>query len=774
MDPTGNHPLTTHENRPRTTVETLPLIVWMADVDGAATYFNGRWFDYTGLTRAQSFGRGWEDVLHPDDLQPTREGWSRALAAEEAFEFECRLLRRDGQYRWFLIKAEPLFDARGQVTQWTGTCTDIEQQRGAEATKLRVWEDRFRASVEGLIDCFALYTAIRDEAGRIADFRIDDVNQSACHDIELLREEQVGRTLLEILPGHRKSGLFQALCQVVESGEPYHGEDVRYEVDHGATKVSRAMEIRATKLGEGVVAAWRDITRRRQAEQELREREEQLRIVFDQAAVGIAQVGLDGHWLRINRRLCEILGASEQELTARTSRDLTHPEDREADQAQLGRLLAGEVPTCTIEKRFLRKDGSPVWASRTMTLVRDRDGAPCHFIAIIEDVSPRMRAEVALREADRRKDEFLAMLAHELRNPLAAVTSAIQIQRLPGVNAEQVESARQVVERQTRQLARLVDDLMDVARISQGKIQLKKERLDAVPVILRAADAARGAMEQRRHSFNAAVPEAPVLVEADPARLEQMTVNLLYNAAKYTEPGGTVSLTASASGGELIIRVRDNGVGIAAEMQDRIFEPFAQVDSSLARSQGGLGLGLALVKRLAKLHGGTIDVRSDGPGKGSEFSLRLPILPVDSGQSHAGEPACPDEPSASAGGELVLVVDDNRDSTMSTAILLKIKGFKVATAHDGQAALAAAVSARPDVILLDLGLPGMSGYEVARRLRADEAFRDTVLIATSGYGQDRDRAKSEAAGIDHHLVKPVELETLYDLLSRLREQKPRR
>jgi signal transduction histidine kinase len=381
-------------------------------------------------------------------------------------------------------------------------------------------------------------------------------------------------------------------------------------------------------------------------------------------------------------------------------------------------------------------------------------------------VTERERAEAALRDADRRKDEFLAMLAHELRNPLAPVLNALHIMRLRGVPDPELEQARQTAERQVRTMARLIDDLLDVSRISRGKIQLRKEPVDLATVVARAVESSRTLVEERRHRLEVALPDDPVWLEADPTRLEQILTNLLTNAAKYTEPGGLIRLAARVEGDEVILSVTDNGIGIPPEKLETIFDMFMQVDRSLASAtQWGLGIGLALVRSLVQMHGGRVYARSDGPGRGSEFVVHLPRIaaPVPAPQGLPGPPA----PAEVNGGRplRLLVVDDNQDAASSLALLLSLKGHTVALAHDGPSALEAARTGRPQVVILDIALPGMDGYEVARRLRAEEATRDAVLVAMTGYGQEDDHRRSRQAGFNHHLVKPVDFAELQQLFA---------
>jgi signal transduction histidine kinase/DNA-binding response OmpR family regulator len=366
-----------------------------------------------------------------------------------------------------------------------------------------------------------------------------------------------------------------------------------------------------------------------------------------------------------------------------------------------------------------------------------------------------------IREANQRKDEFLAMLAHELRNPLAPILNALHILRLSGTDTEAAEKARETAERQVRHMVRLVDDLLDVSRITRGKIELRKEPVELAGVVARAVESTRPLVDGRSHQLEvSAVPEG-VWIEADPTRLEQVLANLLNNAAKYTEPGGRIWLTARQDNGAVEVRVKDTGIGLAPEMLRCVFEPFVQVDQSLERAQGGLGIGLTLVRSLVEMHGGTVHAHSAGLGQGSEFVVRLPVLPQPAGAPP--RPVAETQPSP-VRPLRVLLVEDNKDSAESLATVLRLLGHEVNLAHDGPAALVAAADFQPEVVLLDIGLPGMDGYQVAQRLRQEFGLTEARLIALTGYGQEEDRLRSLEAGFDQHLVKPVDHELLGQIL----------
>ena len=415
-------------------------------------------------------------------------------------------------------------------------------------------------------------------------------------------------------------------------------------------------------------------------------------------------------------------------------------------------------------------DGAQTHVETTISALRDGDGRTTGFLYVIRDVTERVLADralaqtaAALKEADRRKDEFLATLAHELRNPLAPIRNALHIMAL-SPEAQVKESARNIIERQLAQLVHLVDDLLDVSRISQGKVELRIALADVVAAVQDALETSQPMIRAGKHELTLVLPPPRTLfVEADATRLCQIIANLLNNAAKYTPDGGRITVRAERQDGFAVITVEDSGVGIPVSLLPRVFDMFAQVDQSMERSQGGLGIGLALVRQLVEMHGGQVEADSQGPGSGSKFTVRLPVSarrpPVEPGA------AVPKLHASGDKGVRVLVVDDNVDGAATMAQFLGILGYETLMVHDGLAAVGAAASFRPDVVILDIGLPHLDGHEVARRIRQAPGGNAMMLIAVSGWGQAEDRQKSREAGFDRHFVKPVELEMLMEVMA---------
>lgn len=389
------------------------------------------------------------------------------------------------------------------------------------------------------------------------------------------------------------------------------------------------------------------------------------------------------------------------------------------------------------------------------------------LLAVHDVTALRERAD-ELAEANRHKDEFLATLAHELRNPLAPIRNAVQYLGMESLKESDVKTARDVIARQVTVMVRLIDDLLDVSRLSRNKLDIRKERVELSAVIDGAVESSRPLIVQCGHELTVSLPPQSLHLDADPIRLAQVFLNLLNNAAKYTKRGGHIWLTAVQEGSDAVVSVRDNGIGIASDMVPRIFDMFTQVDRSLERSQGGLGIGLTLVRRLLDLHDGSIEAHSNGPGEGSEFVVRLPLI-----QPAQEPPLKGDGPKAIAlSGCRILVVDDNKDSADSLKMLLRLKGNDIRTAYDGLEAVEVAASFRPELVLLDIGLPKLNGYDVARRIRQQPWGRDMVLVALTGWGQEEDRRRSQEAGFNFHIVKPVELEALEKLLAGLQATTP--
>ncbi|HEV3259114.1 MAG TPA: PAS domain S-box protein [Gemmataceae bacterium] len=510
----------------------------------------------------------------------------------------------------------------------------------------------------------------------------------------------------------------------------------------------------------GAVLVFRDVSERKDAE----EAQARLAAIVECSDDAIVSKTLEGIILSWNAGAERLFGYAPDEAIGRPITLIIPPDRQDEEHEILARISRGERVD-HFETIRVSKQGRMIEISLTVSPVRDSTGRIVGASKIARDITDRRRAEEALREADRRKDQFIALLAHELRNPLAPLRNGLQVMRLAGGDANAVAEARGMMERQLGHMVRLIDDLLDISRIRQNKMELRRSRVLLTDVVSSAVETARPAIEAAGHELTVALPPEPVHLDADLTRLAQVFSNLLTNSAKYTEPGGRIWLAAERQGGEVVVSVRDTGIGIPADAMPRIFDMFSQADRSIERSTGGLGIGLALVKGLVEMHDGTVTAASEGQGKGSTFTIKLPALGSPRGPS-ADVPSDIGQPAAGP-RRRILIVDDNRDSATSMAMILRLMGNEVRTAHDGVEAVEAAEAFRPKAILMDLGMPRLNGYDATQRIREQPWGRGMIIIAQTGWGQDTDRIQSREAGCDGHLVKPVSLRDLEKLLTEL-------
>ena len=529
----------------------------------------------------------------------------------------------------------------------------------------------------------------------------------------------------------------------------------------------------------GCVLIFRDVSQRRLGEKREAARLESARFlasIVESSDDAIISKSLDGIIQSWNAAAERLFGYTSDEAVGRHI-SLIIPPDRIAEEDHIIATLKAGSPIDHFETERVRKDGQQVLVSLTVSPIRDDDGRVIGASKIARDISDRKLVEDNLRrlaadleKADRRKNEFLATLAHELRNPLAPLSNTLEILKRSANQDVTVRQGLDTMERQLEQLVRLVDDLLDLSRITHNRIELRKRHIELASVLRQAVLAAQPLAEAAHHTIDVVLPAEAIHLQADQVRLTQVFGNLLNNSCKYTPPRGKIRLNVSLDGEEAIVTVTDSGIGIPADKLDAIFEMFTQVDSSLEQSQAGLGIGLTLVKRIVELHGGTVTARSAGAGRGSTFEVRLPAIREADIVASPAE----DEPQASNTTYRILVVDDNQDSADSLAMLMELHGHDVYIAHDGQSALDSAEQHRPDVVLLDIGLPVLNGHDVCRRIRQQPWGQTMVLIALTGWGQDDDRRRSQEAGFDGHLVKPVDHTRLLALLASLREPRTAR
>lgn len=575
------------------------------------------------------------------------------------------------------------------------------------------------------------------------------------------RRELVGRTLREVFPElPPTTGLLAMLDQVRATGQPFTAREFEVQLERGDRVDRHYFQVTCSPVRDeaGITAIQSvavDVTDQVRCRQRAELNERRFQATFETAAVGIAHLSPSGKWLRFNDRVAQLLGYSRQELEQLSFQDVSHPADVGPDVALAEKLLRGEIPSYQLEKRYLKKDGAAIWVNLTVSLVRDQAERPLFFVAVIEDISERRAAEDAVREADRQKDEFLAMLSHELRNPLAAIRSACMLLETIDSPDPLMSRIQSILGRQTSHMAHLLDELLDLARVTNGKLTIVPSVIDLREVTREViADLDDGSPGPTLHSE---LPEHPVWIFGDHVRLAQVVHNLLSNALKYTPSDGSVRLRLSIDDADpqtAVLTVADTGVGLDQDFCRRLFEPFQQAQQDIARSAGGLGLGLALSKNIVELHRGSIRARSEGRGHGSVFEVRLPLASI-------GSPLQPTVPTdAPPRTAKVMIVEDNEDAAELLAALLRSRKFEVELAARGEQALALIRSWRPDAVICDIGLPDIDGYTVARTIRADPELAGIKLVALSGYGQAKDRLRAAEAGFDQHLTKPAAIDAV--------------
>ena len=618
---------------------------------------------------------------------------------------------------------------------------------------------RFRAALEAAHVGFALFKSVRSEAGQIIDLEYQDLNSHGAQMLGRASSELIGQTVESAFPGTWDiPTLFDFFKSVVQSGEPG-------ELDVAVHTLGEKVwfHITAAKFDDGLAIWFADITERKKISAALDTSRQELHRVTDVASVLLAHCDQDHRYLFANRGYAARFGLSPADVVGQRIVDIVGKDAFDDVEPFVGRALLGEhvefemlIPYAQGGSRFMNCVYVPE--------VDPTTGVVKGFVAALTDISERRRLEDRLRDADRRKDEFLATLAHELRNPLAPILHAAAVATTPAASGEQIRRSHSVIDRQVRHMALLLDDLLDISRITQGKLKLRLRPVDLHDVFEAAVEAARPTLEGKQHHLTVSMPTQRLTVNADSVRLAQILSNLLNNAGKYTDPEGKISLSVTLEGMNLLIRVTDNGVGIATDALPTVFTMFSQVKSALDRAEGGLGIGLALVKGLVELHGGRVSAHSEGLGHGSEFTVQLPVDKAlrDSAANPLREIA-----STPGGARRILVADDNRDAADTLQMLLAIDGHEVRVATNGLEALQIADDFDPELLLLDIGMPKLNGYEVAEQLRERYPTRRMKLVALSGWGQAGDKKRARGSGFDRHLTKPIDPDVLQDIIRNL-------
>jgi len=750
-------------------VESSDDAIVSKSLDGVIQSWNAGAERLFGHTAAQAVGRHISLVIPPDRISEEDHIVARLKAGQRIEHFETERMHRDGRRLLVSLTISPITDDAGQVVGASKIVRDVTSQRRAEERERQLLAEAAGANAkfQAFFEQGALFAGIMAMDGTLVD-----ANRLSWEGCGFTKEQAVGKPFWDgpwwspsaDLVARIKDGSARAAA-----GETFRVE-TPYFVGDGSQRIADVtiLPIR-DEAGRVLFLAptGTDITDRQRAEAE----RERFATVIESSTDFIGICDLNGIPFFVNRAGLEMVGLDSLDAARATPvPEFFFPEDRP-------RILEEFFPSVLekghgeVEVRFRHfKTGAARWMAYKVLTVKDAAGQPVALATVSQDITARKSMEDNLRnlaaelsEADRRKDEFLATLAHELRNPLAAISNAVQVLRHGGRDSKTVDSASEMLERQVGQVSRLVDDLLDMSRITQGKIELRKDHVELTPILDQAVETARALLESRHHDLTVTLPSGPIYLRADAARLAQVVGNLLSNASKFTDDGGHIGLAVEREGKNVVIRVRDTGIGIAAADLPRLFDMFTQVDTSLERSRDGLGIGLTLVRALVEMHGGAVEARSAGLGQGSEFVVRLPTV------AEAPKPGPRPTKGATARPvrRRVLIVDDNQDGAESLAVLLQLGGHETHTAHDGQQAIEDAERLRPDIVLLDIGLPRLNGYEVCRRIREQPWGKELSMVAVTGWGQQEDRRRSQEAGFDTHIVKPVEPEALMDLLASL-------
>ena len=755
------------EERYRALLASAPMAVFVCDRDAVIQHYNRHAVDLWGrepvcqVERHCGSVKLWlpDGTLLPHAQSPIVEVLRTGTST---LNVEVLVERPDGSRLPVLVNFAALKNVQGETTGGITSFMDISERKRAEEAVRQSAGQYETLLTRAPIGVFVVN----------ADFRLQQVNPVARKVFGEI-SDLIGRDFDEVMrilwAKEDADEIVRLFHHTLETGEAYvTPEFTERRLDRGITEHYEWQIDRIPLIDGrfGVVCYFQDISRQVLGRAAIVQSEERLRFMAESMPQKVFTARPSGEVDYFNPQWAEFTGLSFEQIREWGWTQFIHPDDVADNVRVWQRSIDSGVPF-HFEHRFRRADGEYRWHLSRAEPFRNAEGSIVMWIGSNTDIHEQRQTANHLRrlaadlsEADRRKNEFLAMLAHELRNPLAPISNALQIMQRKSDDQEVVRAAAEMMERQIGQMTRLVDDLLDLSRITRGKIELRKEQVDLTSLVDQAIEAARSHFQCMNHRLTTALPREPLYVTADPLRLAQIVGNLLNNACKFTDKDGVVSLSVEQEDAQAVIRVRDNGIGIAADHLLRIFDLFVQIDTTLERSAGGLGIGLTLVKKLVEMHDGTVEAHSAGVARGSEFVVRLPVF-VERRVKPRAEPYV---------GELtttarrILIVDDNRDAAESLAMLLQLTGHETHIAYDGLEAVMAAEAFKPDVALLDIGLPTLNGYEVARKIRERSWGEGMLLIALTGWGQDGDRQKSTEAGFDAHLVKPAELGVLQKLL----------
>jgi PAS domain S-box-containing protein len=724
-----------------------------------------------GYSAEQAVGHHISLVIPAERADEEERIIAELKAGQRVEHFETVRIRSDGQPVQVSLTISPIKDESGRVIGASKIARDISGKRRAEERErmLLAQAASANAKFQAFFEQSAVFAGIMDIDGKLIE-----ANRLSWEGCGFTKQQIIGKPFWDgpwWTPSSTLVDQIKAASAQAASGQVFRAE-MPYYVADGSERIAD-VTIQPIKDETDRVLflapTGADITDRRRAEEDRRS----FVAVIENSTDFIGMCDPNGTPFFINRAGLKMVGLRDiDEARQHAVWDFFFPEDHGLirDEFFPAVLKDGHGE---IEVRFRHfKTGEALWMVYKVVTLTDGLGQTIGFATVSQEITERRQLEEHLRkmaadlsEANHRKDEFLATLAHELRNPLAPIRNSLHLLRLSGELSPSLDPVREIMERQVDQMVRLIDDLLDVSRISHGKIELQRETIELATIISTAVETARPLIDAAGHQFALSLPAEPVLLDADPVRIAQTIGNLLNNAAKYTKPGGQIWLSVRKDGNEAAISIRDTGLGIPADMLPLVFDMFAQVDRTLTRAQGGLGIGLTLAKIFIEMHGGRIEAHSDGPDKGSEFVVHLPML-HGLERRPAFKSSMPDS-QRSATRRRILIVDDTRAAGYVLGKLLETMGQQVCTAHNAATALESARRERPDLVISDIGMPGMDGYELARRLRREPGLEGLILVALTGYGQDRDKQRAKASGFDYHLVKPVGLKALQDLLASL-------
>jgi len=740
----------------RVTLSSIGDAVIASDAEGRITFMNGVAEKMTGWKQKQAIDRPMADVFHIVDENTGRSAENPAVRALDeggivGLSNHTLLISKDGTERPIDDSAAPIRNEAGKTVGSVLVFRDVTERRRAEKV-LRESEARYRAIVETSPECVKLVSP---------DGILLQMNRAGLAMIEADNAETaLGQSVFELIAPEFREAFTKFNKKVC------HGEGGTLEFDIvGLKGTRRHMETTAVPLttsdgGFAHLAVTRDVSGRVEANRALEESRARLDYAVRVSGIGFWYCDLPLDVLNWDERVKEHFWLPPNaRVTIDTFYERLHPDDRERTREAVERTIQDRIPYEIDYRTVDPRTGSIKWIRARGGTTYGSNGDPIRFDGVTVDITVHKKAEESLREADRNKDEFIAVLAHELRNPLAPLRNGLQVVRLAAdVDKEAVDKSLNMMERQLSHMVRLIDDLLDISRISRNKMELRRERVLLADVVASAVETANPLIESEGHELKILLPSKPTYLNADLTRLAQVFSNLLTNSAKYTPQRGRIWLSAERKGSVVVVSVRDTGIGIPVDSLGTVFAMFSQVNKSIERSNGGLGIGLALVKGLVEMHGGSVTAASEGEGKGSTFTVTLPVLGENQDeaiQSTAGNGMTP-----ASQVRRILVVDDNQDGAESMAEMLRLMGDEVWTANDGLEALVAAEAFRPEVILMDVGMPRLNGLDATQRIREQPWGKGIAIIALTGWGQESDRERSHSAGCDGHLVKPVNFSDL--------------